>query len=258
MMDGYRVTKILSATPTDTPIPCDRKEPSGLPSSAPISLGSAYPIRRGATLWRTCPIALEAAKLGMSMLNAPGLTIKFLMAICTNKHNPIFPLRAIASSNLFGGKSVCWALANSILVTRHAPFSGTRTATTPPRLFDPRGIEPKVLAANLASQFNKMLPAFNATNTSILAFSTTVLAVVTSIVNKDFFTKLALDFYLLVHTTIIPQVLGIGKYCKMAKENGRRWLGFDISPEYVELARRRVEDGRIPLFTLQPNGEINA
>lgn len=57
---------------------------------------------------------------------------------------------------------------------------------------------------------------------------------------------------------ILDPMCGSGTTCKMAKENGRRWLGFDISPEYVELARRRVEGGRVPLFTLQSNGAINA
>jgi len=45
---------------------------------------------------------------------------------------------------------------------------------------------------------------------------------------------------------VLDPMCGSGTTCKMAKENGRRWLGFDISPEYVELARRRVEGGRVP------------
>lgn len=57
---------------------------------------------------------------------------------------------------------------------------------------------------------------------------------------------------------VLDPMCGSGTTCKMAKEQGRRWLGFDISAEYVELARLRVEGGRIPLFTLQPNGAINA
>ena len=35
---------------------------------------------------------------------------------------------------------------------------------------------------------------------------------------------------------------GSGTTCKMAKLNGRNYIGIDIAEEYVELARRRVEE----------------
>ena len=43
-------------------------------------------------------------------------------------------------------------------------------------------------------------------------------------------------------------MVGSGTTCKMAKEHGRRWLGFDISEEYVALAQKRVAQARVPLF----------
>jgi site-specific DNA-methyltransferase (adenine-specific) len=38
---------------------------------------------------------------------------------------------------------------------------------------------------------------------------------------------------------------GSGTTAKMAKLTGRRWLGFDISGEYVELANRRIDKAEI-------------
>lgn len=52
---------------------------------------------------------------------------------------------------------------------------------------------------------------------------------------------------------VLDPMLGSGTTAKMAKELGRRWLGFDISAEYVELARRRVDGARVPLFVEQPS-----
>jgi DNA modification methylase len=47
---------------------------------------------------------------------------------------------------------------------------------------------------------------------------------------------------------VLDPMAGSGTTAKMAKENGRHWLGFDISQEYVDLARRRVDGARVPLF----------
>lgn len=47
---------------------------------------------------------------------------------------------------------------------------------------------------------------------------------------------------------ILDPMVGSGTTCKMAKELGRHFLGFDISEEYCDLARRRVEGARVPLF----------
>jgi DNA modification methylase len=47
---------------------------------------------------------------------------------------------------------------------------------------------------------------------------------------------------------VLDPMAGSGTTCKMAKETGRHWLGFDISQEYVDLARRRVDLARVPLF----------
>jgi len=49
---------------------------------------------------------------------------------------------------------------------------------------------------------------------------------------------------------VLDPMCGSGTTCKMAKELGRHWLGFDISPEYVEIARKRVEFAKTPLFNL--------
>lgn len=51
---------------------------------------------------------------------------------------------------------------------------------------------------------------------------------------------------------VFDPMCGSGTTCKMAKEHGRRWLGFDISPKYVELARQRVDGGRVPLPLFAP------
>jgi len=39
---------------------------------------------------------------------------------------------------------------------------------------------------------------------------------------------------------VLDPMCGSGTTCKMAALNGRRWLGIDISPEYIALAKRRM------------------
>jgi DNA modification methylase len=42
--------------------------------------------------------------------------------------------------------------------------------------------------------------------------------------------------------TVLDPFAGSGTTCKMAKLNGRNYIGIDIAEEYVEMARRRVEE----------------
>ena len=51
---------------------------------------------------------------------------------------------------------------------------------------------------------------------------------------------------------ILDPFMGSGTVGKMCKETGRHWLGFDISEEYCQLARRRVDLARVPLFIEPP------
>jgi site-specific DNA-methyltransferase (adenine-specific) len=44
---------------------------------------------------------------------------------------------------------------------------------------------------------------------------------------------------------VLDPMAGSGTTAKMAKLTGRRWLGFDISGEYVELANRRIDKAEI-------------
>lgn len=41
---------------------------------------------------------------------------------------------------------------------------------------------------------------------------------------------------------VLDPMCGSGTTCKMAKLNGRNYIGIDIAEEYVEIARRRVEE----------------
>ena len=47
---------------------------------------------------------------------------------------------------------------------------------------------------------------------------------------------------------VLDPMCGSGTTLKMAKRYGRRWLGIDISDEYVGIARRRVADEQDSLF----------
>lgn len=49
--------------------------------------------------------------------------------------------------------------------------------------------------------------------------------------------------------TVLDPFAGSGTTLVAAKELDRHWIGFDISPKYVELARKRVAAARVPLFT---------
>jgi site-specific DNA-methyltransferase (adenine-specific) len=41
---------------------------------------------------------------------------------------------------------------------------------------------------------------------------------------------------------VLDPMCGSGTTCKMAKLNGRNYIGIDIAEEYVEMARRRVAE----------------
>lgn len=82
--------------------------------------------------------------------------------------------------------------------------------------------------------------------------------------------KTTLDKYAFVHPAMYPEALardhilswsnpgdlvldpfmGSGTTAKMAMQNGRDFLGFDISPEYVELAKKRVVWANPPLLVI--------
>ena len=51
---------------------------------------------------------------------------------------------------------------------------------------------------------------------------------------------------------VLDPMCGSGTTPKMAKQTGRNWIGFDISEEYCELARKRVRETQPPLFVEQP------
>jgi site-specific DNA-methyltransferase (adenine-specific) len=54
---------------------------------------------------------------------------------------------------------------------------------------------------------------------------------------------------------VLDPFLGSGTTAKMCVETGRSYIGIDISPEYCELAKRRVERARVPLFVETPAKE---
>jgi len=52
---------------------------------------------------------------------------------------------------------------------------------------------------------------------------------------------------------VLDPFAGSGTTLKMAKEHGRRWIGIEVSPEYVEICRKRVAQGVLPLV---PNAKV--
>lgn len=50
---------------------------------------------------------------------------------------------------------------------------------------------------------------------------------------------------------VFDPMAGSGTTLKMAKQNSRHWLGFEISAEYCELTRRRVELTQVPLLVVE-------
>jgi DNA modification methylase len=71
--------------------------------------------------------------------------------------------------------------------------------------------------------------------------------------------KLAQDHILSwsnVGDLVFDPMCGSGTTCKMAKLNGRNYIGIDIAEEYVELARRRVEDDRSRKVRMEMNRRV--
>ena len=55
---------------------------------------------------------------------------------------------------------------------------------------------------------------------------------------------------------VLDIMCGIGTTCKMALKNNRKFIGFDISQEYVDLANKRLEQNTLnsegKFFSSQP------
>lgn len=49
---------------------------------------------------------------------------------------------------------------------------------------------------------------------------------------------------------VLDPMCGSGTTLKKAKETGRNFIGFEISPEYAQIAELRVESANVPLFNL--------
>jgi hypothetical protein len=63
---------------------------------------------------------------------------------------------------------------------------------------------------------------------------------------------------------VVDPFVGAGTTTKMAAINGRRWLGIDMSEEYVEIAKKRMEvaeqmirDGYTRTYTPQQKQEVS-
>ncbi len=41
---------------------------------------------------------------------------------------------------------------------------------------------------------------------------------------------------------VLDPMCGSGTTCKMAEMNGRKWVGIDMSPEYIDIARQRIPE----------------
>ncbi len=48
---------------------------------------------------------------------------------------------------------------------------------------------------------------------------------------------------------VLDPFFGSGTTGEVAQENGRHWLGIELNPKYVELATRRINAAKMPLFT---------
>lgn len=46
---------------------------------------------------------------------------------------------------------------------------------------------------------------------------------------------------------VLDPFAGAGTTCVVAKKEGRRWIGIDLSPEYCEMARKRIRDAQAQL-----------
>ncbi|MDT7961572.1 MAG: site-specific DNA-methyltransferase, partial [Armatimonadota bacterium] len=55
---------------------------------------------------------------------------------------------------------------------------------------------------------------------------------------------------------IMDPFLGSGQVAVIAQQMGRRYLGFEIVPEYYEFARQRLEQGVYRIKANQETGEL--
>lgn len=55
---------------------------------------------------------------------------------------------------------------------------------------------------------------------------------------------------------VLDPMAGSGTTLKMAKELGRQFIGLEVSEEYAEIARRRVETANVPLFVMDERNEM--
>jgi site-specific DNA-methyltransferase (adenine-specific) len=47
---------------------------------------------------------------------------------------------------------------------------------------------------------------------------------------------------------VLDPFVGSGTTCKVANDLGRRWIGIEIEPQFVEMARRRISDRQLSLI----------
>jgi site-specific DNA-methyltransferase (adenine-specific) len=55
---------------------------------------------------------------------------------------------------------------------------------------------------------------------------------------------------------VLDPMCGSGTTLKMSVEQGRRYIGIDISQEYCDLSRRRVRGARVPLPGMEAGGDL--
>ena len=46
---------------------------------------------------------------------------------------------------------------------------------------------------------------------------------------------------------VLDPMCGSGTTCKMAEANGRYWIGIDVSSEYLEIARSRIDSVQLQM-----------
>lgn len=54
-----------------------------------------------------------------------------------------------------------------------------------------------------------------------------------------------IELYSYVDDLVLDPFCGVGTTCIAAKRRARHWIGYDIDPQYIELAKRRIKAARI-------------